>query len=330
MQFRSFKTLLLWLLICSLASCTFNPFSHDNELTGSPVGVIGGGAAGATTAAVLGASKPVIGLAGIGGAGLGYYVTTLRFAAGGIIHGGGQVFTLGDYVTIILPSDRLFEPNTADLLPEAEPMLDSTVTVLQRYPDQNIMISGNTSGFGTQKFEQKLSQRRAERVASYLWAHGITSYKKDSNDMRRLIYVGYGDHFPIANNLHIDSLRKNSRIQITSFPSKQQLELDKCHKVFNNVGDSDTSLSANQIEPSIDSAFRDNERLPEQPETSNDFKDSLNDMPSSQAPIGGSTRPYYVESGNLKGNDWQSYNTIAGDRVMQHKSYSSQRNYKGE
>lgn len=233
---------LSWIFLLPLAGCSFNPFTTDNELTGKAAPTVAGGAIGAGTAALLGGSKYTIGLAGLAGASLGYYVSTLTFAAGGITQAGGQVYTLGDYATVEIPTDTIFESNTADLLPGAGPALDSTVEVLKRYPRDNILVSGNTSGFGTTRWERTLSEKRAREVAAYLWAHGVNAFKGNpsefdpSSPTRTLNYVGYGNYFPISNNIRADSIRENSRIQITAYPSRRDLKLCDDQKVFANIG----------------------------------------------------------------------------------------------
>lgn len=230
----SLLSLMLWL---SLTSCSYNPFSTDNELTGNPAGAVAGGVVGAGGAALLGAHKAVIALTGLGGAALGYYVTTVNFASGGIVKAGGQVYSVGDYVTIEIPTDTIFDDNSADFLPEAVPALESTIAVLQHYPNNNIIVSGNTSGYGAARLELRLSQQRARQVAAYLWSHGISAFKvNDALATRKLIYVGYGNYFPIANNIKADSIRQNSRIQITSFPDMRELKLCPDQRVFANIG----------------------------------------------------------------------------------------------
>ncbi len=225
-------------LSCALAGCSYNPFASNNELTGNAAGAAAGGAIGAGSAALLGAQKYVIALAGIGGAALGYYLTTIDFKAGGIAKAGGQVYSVGDYVTIELPTDNIFEENTADFLPGAGPALDSVVMVLQHYPNNNILISGNTSGYGTRRYELGISEARARQVAAYLWAHGVSSFKPDdaTYPTRQLGYVGFGNFFPISNNIKAESIRQNSRIQITSYPSLRDLKLCPDQKVFANIG----------------------------------------------------------------------------------------------
>lgn len=221
-----------------LTSCSFNPFVSNNHTTGSPAGAVVGGAAGAGGVALVTSSKPLIFLGGLGGGMLGYYLTTLRHDAGGIINDRGQVYQIGDMIGIYIPTDNLFESNTADFLPQAAPTLDSASAVLQRFPDNNIIISGNTSGFGAPRWEQRLSEKRAQKVAAYLWRDGINQFKGVPG-MRKLTYVGYGDFFPISNHYRNKSIRQNSRIQIISYPSLCDLKLDKRHAVMRNMGGAD-------------------------------------------------------------------------------------------
>lgn len=231
-----------------LTGCSYNPFISNNHTTGSPASTLVGAGVGAGGIALLGGSKPLIVLGGLGGGAVGYYVSTLRYDSGGIIQAGGQVYQVGDVVGIYIPSDKLFEPNTAEFLPQAGPILDSTATVLKRFPDNNIIISGNTSGFYRSKREQILSEKRAQRVSAYLWNKGINQFNKDSIETdRQLNYVGYGDYFPIAANLTNEGIRANSRIQITSYPSDCDLGLDKRQVAVRNMGATDTVENDNAI-----------------------------------------------------------------------------------
>lgn len=228
----------LAILFCTslLASCAYNPFSGNNHTTGSPSAAVIGAAAGAGGVALLNGPKALIAATGIGGGMLGYYVTTLQHDAGAITRAGGKVYQQGEFLGIYIPTDVLFEPNTADLLPQASPILDSVATVLARTPQNNILISGNTSGFYRSKWEQRLSEKRAQKISAYLWKAGINQFDDTKGGMRKLNYVGYGDYFPIANHYTNEGIRQNSRIQITSYPTKAQLGLCKRQVAFNNMG----------------------------------------------------------------------------------------------
>lgn len=222
-------------LIFFLTACSYNPFISNNHTTGNPAaGAVGAIAAGGIMAH-FGASKPIIAISAITGGMFGYYVSTLRHDAGAIIYAGGKVYKIGDYVGIYLPSDSLFEPNTAELLPQARVILKSVEEVLERYPTNNIIISGNTSGFYHTRWEQRLSEKRAQVVSAYLWDNGINNFRPQAIDTRKLNYVGYGDYFPIANVYTNEGIRDNSRIQITSYPSDCDLRLGKINQPIYNV-----------------------------------------------------------------------------------------------
>ena len=183
-------------LLLFFTACSYNPLSTTNHLTGDPVETAAGGAAGFGTAAAFGAkSHVVLGLAGLGGASIGYYMSTVRYDAAGIYHAGGQVFAVGDYTTIEIPTHTLFDNNTSDLTPIGNAALRSAAKVLNRLCCQSILVSGNSSGFGTSRMERKMTEDRARVVAAFLWAQGVNNFKKISNDTRKLTYVGYGNYF---------------------------------------------------------------------------------------------------------------------------------------
>lgn len=227
-------TFMLSLFVVS--ACSYNPFISNNHTTGSAASTIVGAGIGAGGIGLMGGSKTLMVLGGLGGGALGYYFSTLTYDAGGITRFGGKVYKVGDFVGIYIPSDQLFMPNTTDFLPQAPIILNSIVSVLSRYPENNILISGNTSGFGRPRWEQKLSEKRAERVASYLWDAGINQFVNPGIDTRRLTYVGYGDYFPIAHHYTNPSIRSNSRIQITSYPSSCDLGIDRSKITEHNIG----------------------------------------------------------------------------------------------
>ena len=221
-------------VLLTAAGC--NPVTSSNPPTGNAIGTLAGGGIGAAVTAGAGVTPSYVVAGGMIGAGIGYYVSSIRFAGAGVTHNGGHVYTVGQLATIEIPTDQLFDTNSSDLLPGSDVILDSVVKVLGRYPSNNIMISGNMSGFGTHRYEQKLSEARARQVAAYLWSHGVSLYQGALLQNRKLIYVGYGSYFPVANNIHLDSIRSNSRIQITAYPSDYQIHLGKKFKQFNNIG----------------------------------------------------------------------------------------------
>ncbi len=228
--------LLFTLLPLMATGCSYNPFSSDNHLTGKPVGAAVGGTLGAGTAALAKASQTGIALMAVGGAAVGYYVTTLDFKSGGIKRAGGEVLTQGDCVTIVLPTASLFEDNTATLKPEATPALSSTIDVLNDFPDNDILIAGNSSGYDTRKYEKNLTQRRAQEISAYFWAHNVNECQSNRLKSRKLLVVGNGYRFPVANSLTATGIYTNSRIQISSCPSPADLNAGPQSDEMNNIG----------------------------------------------------------------------------------------------
>ncbi len=115
-------------------------------------------------------------------------------------------------IQIELSSDVLFDFDKSDLRPVAIPSLLKVVTVMQSYPAYLCTIGGHTDAKGGKDYNQKLSERRANSVKTWLVGHGA------SNQMNT---QGFGDTRPIASNTKPDGSddpdgrQKNRRVEIT-------------------------------------------------------------------------------------------------------------------
>lgn len=78
-----------------------------------------------------------------------------------------------------------FAYNKADILQESYPALDSLVDVLKTIPNIVVELSAHTDARGSDSYNQKLSQRRAQSVVDYLVSKGILD--------TQLKAVGYGE-----------------------------------------------------------------------------------------------------------------------------------------
>lgn len=85
-----------------------------------------------------------------------------------------------------------FEFNKAVVLDYYQLKLDSVFGVLMQYPGYSVEVQGHTDSKGSDEYNQKLSQKRAEEARGYLIGKGIES--------SRVIAVGYGESSPIAPN----------------------------------------------------------------------------------------------------------------------------------
>ena len=90
-----------------------------------------------------------------------------------------------------------FDFDKSTLRPDAVAILNEAIEILKRYPDLKVEVAGHTDSKGTDAYNQKLSERRATAVYSYLTSNGIDSG-------RLMGPTGYGESRPIAPNTNPD------------------------------------------------------------------------------------------------------------------------------
>ncbi|MCI0515575.1 OmpA family protein, partial [candidate division KSB1 bacterium] len=98
-----------------------------------------------------------------------------------------------------------FETASDKLTPESFAILDGVIVGLKDNKDVQIEVRGYTDNKGADKYNQKLSERRAQAVMKYLVDSGI--------DSARLKAAGYGKKDPIAPNDTPEGRAKNRRIE---------------------------------------------------------------------------------------------------------------------
>lgn len=110
-------------------------------------------------------------------------------------------------VTIRL--DNVLFPPDSDLLRESEKeKLRAIASILERYPQRDIMIGGHTALAGTAEGREQLSEARAAAVANYLLELGV-------RERDQMILRGFGATQPIAENNSPEGMRRNRRVEIT-------------------------------------------------------------------------------------------------------------------
>ncbi|MCT4590475.1 MAG: OmpA family protein [Carboxylicivirga sp.] len=97
----------------------------------------------------------------------------------------------------IILNNIYYETNKYSLTQESKANIDSTLLkLLKQYEDLSIEIISHTDNQGTDKYNMKLSHRRANSVVKYLIENGINKH--------RLIAVGKGESEPLAENANAD------------------------------------------------------------------------------------------------------------------------------
>lgn len=156
-------------------------FSCGKPLTktqkGAAVGTAGGAAAGAIIGKAAGntALGAIIGAAVGGGAGavIGHKMDQQAKEIQKQVPN-AQVERKGEGIIVTFNSNVLFGFDKSDLTSAAKNTIDDLNTILQKYPDENVLIIGHTDNIGSEKYNQKLSERRASSVANYLISKGIS------------------------------------------------------------------------------------------------------------------------------------------------------------
>ena len=97
-------------------------------------------------------------------------------------------FPLASITAPVLIDNIFYDFDKATLRPESEEALDNLVTLLNENPNVTIELSAHTDNRGSDAYNERLSQRRAESVVNYLIEHGIAA--------DRLSPVGYGEAKP--------------------------------------------------------------------------------------------------------------------------------------
>ncbi|HUB66763.1 MAG TPA: OmpA family protein [Candidatus Methylacidiphilales bacterium] len=83
------------------------------------------------------------------------------------------VSNLPEPVLLRLPSDVLFDFDSAQLKPEAGSLLTQAVGLITKYPQASVQIDGYTDSFGKSDYNLTLSQQRAEAVQAWLEGHAL-------------------------------------------------------------------------------------------------------------------------------------------------------------
>jgi len=103
-------------------------------------------------------------------------------------------------------SDVLFDFGKYTLKPDTREKLAKVSGILLAHPDMKLQVEGYTDNVGSDEFNQKLSEQRADSVRDYLISQGIAA---DS-----ITAKGFGKTNPIASNDTAQGRQQNRRVEI--------------------------------------------------------------------------------------------------------------------
>ncbi len=121
-----------------------------------------------------------------------------------------KIVNAGDHLVVTMPQDILFDVDSTYVRPDLRSDLGKLAANLRKYPNSTVDVFGHTDNTGAASYNQNLSTRRAQAVASVLVNSGVAQ--------SRVRAIGRGEDEPIATNLTAEGRRLNRRVEIVIRP----------------------------------------------------------------------------------------------------------------
>jgi len=112
-----------------------------------------------------------------------------------------------DRGTVVTFGDVLFDLNKAELKSSGLNNVSQLAQFLQQNPDRKVIVEGYTDATGSDSYNVSLSQRRAGSVSTALAKMGV--------DPTRIVSLGYGKDYPVADNSSASGRAMNRRVEVT-------------------------------------------------------------------------------------------------------------------
>ncbi|MGC6373755.1 OmpA family protein [Pseudomonas sp. S2.OTC.A_B10] len=112
-----------------------------------------------------------------------------------------------DRGTLVTFGDVLFATNKSDLKSSGLVNITKLAQFLRDNPDRKVIVEGYTDSTGSDSYNQSLSERRAASVQRALANQGV--------DISRIVTVGYGKEYPVADNTSVSGRAMNRRVEVT-------------------------------------------------------------------------------------------------------------------
>ena len=214
---RSLTAVALSGALLATAACTTNPDTGNRRLDRTAVGAVLGGFGGYLLGDLVGGRRDRTerilgaGIGAIAGGAIGDYMNRqeaeLRRDTAGT---GVDVIRQGDELVLRMPSGITFDVDRYDVKPQFQSTLNEVAGTLSQYNQTYIDVLGHTDSTGSEAYNQGLSERRAQAVANYLSARGVSP--------ARMATQGYGETVPIADNSTEYGRAQNRRVEIKVVP----------------------------------------------------------------------------------------------------------------
>jgi len=185
--------------------------TQRGALIGAAVGAVAGLLSGSDATERRQRALVGAGVGGLTGGAIGRYQDNQERDLRERMRGTGvDVVRQGDNITLDMPESITFGFDSAALNSSSHGVLERVADTLNQYDQTIIEVAGHTDSVGTDAYNQRLSEQRANAVGNFLVSRRL--------NRERLILTGAGEQYPVASNDNDAGRAQNRRVEITLVP----------------------------------------------------------------------------------------------------------------
>jgi len=222
------KRLIILSLVLSLISCATDEYGNSRPLTDAEKGAMIGAGIGALIGLTAKKKNKGVAIGAVGGALAGGLVGTYmdnqkqdleKILKNEVSNGAIVIKKLPEHRLMVrMTNATAFDINSSHIKSGFYSTLDKISKILNHYGKTELVLVGHTDNTGSEAFNQKLSERRANAVKSYLLNKNVIS--------QRLSAHGKGELLPIASHSTAQGRTSNRRIEIYVVPIIENAEFE--------------------------------------------------------------------------------------------------------
>ena len=218
---RIFVAALASVSLLGVSACVTDPNTGEQKISRTVLGGAGGALAGGLLGGIIGGKTGRIIGAVAGGAGGGYVgyrmdqqIKELEESTAGT---GVDVTSVdnGQAILVNLPDGVTFATGSYTINQTFRNTLDNVAANLTQYPNSLIDVYGYTDSTGSEDFNQRLSEQRAQAVSNYMTSRGVSQ--------SRIRWQGFGENpaYFVGDNATAQGRALNRRVEIKIIPFDQ-------------------------------------------------------------------------------------------------------------
>jgi outer membrane protein OmpA-like peptidoglycan-associated protein len=206
---------LFFTMICVLTGCAAQTRQQQGTGTGVAVGagvgaILGQVIGGDTEGTLIGAGIGAV-LGGIAGNQIASYMDRQEKELQQTVAASEEASVRREQDVLIatFKSGVMFDSDSDMLKPAGQEEISRIATILNKYTQTMIRVEGHTDTLGSEEYNQKLSERRANSVKNALIQRGVLE--------QRISTIGYGESQPISSEHAV-----NRRVNIVITPIRAE------------------------------------------------------------------------------------------------------------